>query len=285
MVIKAKSSTIISFWSALICTAIIICAVFDPLFPAKADSNGFSIIMYHHITNDLNKVGDYVIFNEDLEKDFIYLKNAGYKTLSVKDLYAINSGEMELPEKSVMITFDDGQESFYEYAYPLLKKYGFCAVFSIIGKYSELFSEHEDHNIAYSHVTWEQIRKMSESGIVEFGNHSYDMHKNGKAQRHGILKMDGETDELYEKALIADIDKFNSLFKENVGYVPDFFTYPFGKYSDLGAQIIKSKGYSATFTCYEKKNIPLKEKEWLFSLGRYNRSGKTSTENFFKKVL
>jgi peptidoglycan/xylan/chitin deacetylase (PgdA/CDA1 family) len=203
----------------------------------------------------------------------------------VRELLAIDSGEMKLPPKSVMITFDDGQESFYKYAYPLLLKYNFKAVLSVIGKYTEDFSKTDDHNIAYSHVTYNEIEEMIGSGLVEIGNHSYNFHSNSGSGRSGVTKMQGESYEDYEIALKKDINIFNEKFEKNLNYKPNIFTYPFGRYTDETEKIIKDSGFLVAFTCYEKRNVPKINDNWLYRLGRYNRSGKYSTEKFFSKAL
>ena len=199
-------------------------------------------------------------------------------------MLAIEAGEIKLPEKSVMITFDDGQKSFYRYAFPLLKKYNFKAVFSIIGKQTEIYSSSEDDNINYAHVIYDEIKEMVSSGLVEIGNHSYDMHNNN-GKRAGVTKAKGESFQMYKKALEEDIFKFNNLLMKNTGLETKIFTYPFGKFSKETEKIIKDNGFTVAFTCYEIKNVPKQNENWLYRLGRYNRSGKYETENFFKKVL
>ncbi len=285
MILKIRVKNIAYFFFGIVAFCLTVSIVFKPSILAVNDtSESFAIVMYHHISNNPKLTGDYVVTPTELENDFKYLKDRGYKTLSVRDLYSIDKGEMFLPPKSIMITFDDGQESFYEYAFPLLKKYGFCAVLSVIGKYSEQFSAVEDHNVDYSHITFKQIKELLASGIVEIGSHTYDMHSNLKGDRKGVAQGKYESDDMYKKALETDINMFNDLFEKNVEFIPNIFTYPFGVHSEKTKEIIKQNGYFSAFTCYEKRIVPNSKEDWLFYLGRYNRSGKSSTENFFKKL-
>lgn len=275
-----------SYFTVVLCLLITSVSVFsiykEPTVLANSDSMGsFKIIMYHHITEKPERVGDYVISTKKLEEDFNYLKEKGYHTLSIKELYAIEAGEMALPPKSVMLTFDDGQESFYKYAFPLLKKYNFKAVLSVIGIYTEQFSKTEDHNIDYSHITLTELKEISESGLVEIGNHTYNLHNNNGVGRYGVAKNKGETLEQYKKAIKQDADDFNNLVTEHIGFSPKIFTYPFGKYSPETKDILKEIGYTAILTCYEKSNTPNSSEDWLLSLGRYNRPGKKETKQFF----
>ena len=285
MTIKVKKRIIAIFVIAVIFFVSVGKAIVNPEVIALSDSsNGFNIIMYHHITEDKEKIGDYVISTEQLEEDLKYLRDRGYKTLLMRDLYSIDKGEKKLPEKAIMLTFDDGQESFYKYVFPLLKKYNFSAVLSVIGKYTEQFSNINDHNILYSHVTWDQINEMVQSGIVEIGNHSYDMHNNNGVGRSGVTINSGENINDYKKAITGDINTLNSLFEKNLGFAPSFYTYPFGRFSKETENILKERGYMAALTCHEIKNVPHSSRDWLFRLGRYNRSGKINTSEFFKKL-
>lgn len=286
MTLKIKKESILFILTGILCFSICLGIMHKPEVLALSDTSGFfPIIMYHHITNDNSKIGEYTISVKQLKEDFEFLKNKGYTTLSVRDLISIDKGEMELNEKSIMITFDDGQESFYKYAYPLLVEYNFKAVFSVIGKYTEDYSKINDHNVSYSHVTFNELKEMVSSGLVEIGNHSYDMHKNGKNDRQGVTKKAGESLLEYENALKKDTEKYNNIFLENLDFTPQIFTYPFGKVSKESEEIIKKLGFAAAFTCYERKTVPKASDNWLYNLGRYNRSGKYSVNEFFKKVL
>lgn len=283
--VKFKIKTFCVFLSAIILFCSCLTVITFPEVLAQNDVNqSFAVIMYHHISEDENMVGDYVITPEMFENDLKYLKQKGYKSITVRNLYAINNNERTLSPKSIMITFDDGQESFHKYAFPLLKKYGFSAIFSVIGKYTEMYSNINEHNIKYSHVTWEQIKEMGQSGIVEYGNHSYDMHTNSGVGRLGVTQKAGESDEKYKEAVENDIKIYNDLFEKNLGYKPNFYTYPYGRFSKKTEQIIKNNGFYAAFTCYEKRVVPNSSDDWLYNLGRFNRSGKKTTENFFKSI-
>ena len=285
MVVKLNRKSLCFLLTAVLVFTAIVGMIAHPQVLAEKDvTQSFAIVMYHHISADKNRLGNYVISPEQLENDFRYLTERGYQTITVRDLYAIANRQKTLPEKAIMITFDDGQESFYRYAYPLLQKYHFTAVLSLIGRYTEQFSAVDDHNINYSHVTWSEVKEMADSAIVEFGNHSYNMHSNDGVGRIGVTKMKGESSEAYAKALNEDIAEFNRLFEKNVGFIPSIYTYPFGRFSDETAEIIRQNGFSAAFNCFEKRVVPFSDEDWLLYLGRYNRPSGKSSEAFFKKL-
>ena len=177
-----------------------------------------------------------------------------------------------------MITFDDGYESFYEYAFPILKERNCKAVFSIIGRYADEYTESEDHHINYSHCNWMQIDELAGSGLVEIQNHSYDLHTN-EAGKNGSMKVSGEAVSDYEARLHEDIGKMQTLCEDWCGLTPTAFTYPFGSISAEALPVLKVMGFQAALTCLEKINYLTGDPEELFHLNRFNRpAGKSAQQ-------
>ena len=182
-----------------------------------------------------------------------------------------------------MITFDDGYLSFYEYAYPLLQKYNMKAVLSVIGKYSDLYSECNDRNVNYAHVTWDDIKEMSKSGLVEMANHTYDLHTLN--DRKGSTIKSGENDDCYKTMLASDLKTVQNKLKEVTGTSPIAFTYPFGRVCKQSYSIIEEMGFKVSFGCEEKINYIDKENPNLYKLKRFNRAHGKLSESFFKNIL
>ena len=73
--------------------------------------------------------------------------------------------------------------------------------------------------------------------------------------------------------------------REETGYTPTFFTYPFGSICKNSTQILKELGFKGALTCEEIVNeVDFENTDWLFRIGRFNRSGNTTTDAFFKKI-
>ena len=92
------------------------------------------ILMYHNLTNDPSAVTSMTITGERFQEDMEYLEYNGYTPLLSADLIDIRAGKEAMPERPVMITFDDGYRSNYDIAYPILQKTGMKAVIALIGK-------------------------------------------------------------------------------------------------------------------------------------------------------
>lgn len=244
------------------------------------------VIMYHQISRSENNVGKYVISEKELEKDLIYLKENGYRTINVSELTAYAEGKISLEEKCVMLTFDDGYETAFTVLYPLLKKYNMKAVVSVIGYLTEMYTENGDHNDLYSYLDEEEIRILSESDEIEIQNHSFDMHHTEKGKRKGINKLHGEKFEEYKKALTDDIGKEQRELLKITGKLPKAMFYPFGECCEDTLKICKSLGFKATFTCEEKINtVTPYRAESLYNLGRFNRSGTVKSSDFWSRIL
>ena len=109
------------------------------------------IIMYHSILK--SQSGDYIVHPDDLA----YISSKGYTTITMTDLINYVYKDTPLPKKPIIITFDDGHYNNLGYAVPLLKKYNMKAVVSIVGKYTDTFSNSDEANLNYGYLRWKDI--------------------------------------------------------------------------------------------------------------------------------
>ncbi len=240
------------------------------------------IIMYHSVLKNQSAAGKYVVSPQTIEQDLKYLKDNGYTSILSGELIDYVKNGVPLPEKPVMITLDDGYLNNLTYVLPLLEKYDMRAVISVVGKYTEQFSEEEDHNPNYSHFSWDDIKTCVDSGRIEIGNHTYNMHSQG--ERRGAMKKRSESIEEYEKILSEDVLRTQNLLEQNCGIVPKIFTYPYGAVSDASVEIIKKLGFELSLGCCEKVNEISQREDSLYLLCRFNRPSFISTEEFMKKI-
>ncbi len=253
----------------------------DVLAVKREDKVEVPILMYHSILRSTNTHGNYIISEAAFESDLKYLKDNGYTTVVMQDLIDYVHSGKALPEKPVVLTFDDGYFNNYSYAFPLLQKYKSKAVLSIIGYYTDLYTKTPDENPSYSHVTWKDVKKMMESGLVEMQNHSYNLHTTDKG-RNGSKKKKGESAAQYKAMLTEDLGKLQDSFKANVNYTPNTFTYPFGSVSNASFDIIKEMGFKASLSCESGMNTITRDPESLYMLKRYLRTPKKSAESILK---
>lgn len=285
MVFKIKKQYIVF----TIFTVLIISSVlwFLPFTTNAEEIDGIKIpiIMYHQITKKTSRTGKYSVLYSQFEDDMKYIKSKGYTTINMTDLIEFVNGKKALPEKPIIITFDDGFESIYTYIYPLLKEMNMCGVASIVGEYADFFTENPDHNVTYSYMDWNQIKELTKTDVIEIQNHSYDLHKN-HTERHGISIKSNEDISTYNTEVGNDIKKMQNTMKEKTNYTPNTLTFPYGAYKKETILLTKSLGFDAALLCEERVNIIKQgDTEALYHLGRYNRPSDISAEKFFTNIL
>jgi peptidoglycan/xylan/chitin deacetylase (PgdA/CDA1 family) len=185
------------------------------------------ILMYHYISTPPNihdpiRV-DLSVTPDMFESQLRYLISHKYHTITLDQAYAAIQGNGLLPPNPVVLTFDDGYRDFYEQAFPLLKKYQLKASVYIVTNFT--------NNPAY--VTWDMIRQMSDSGLIEIASHALD---------HPDLRTKNSVD------LAVELQHSKQLLEEHTGKVVDSFCYPYGAYDARVLEAVHSAGYIGATT-------------------------------------
>ena len=178
------------------------------------------VLNYHQVDNKNNPLA---IPIADFDAQMKYLADSGCVTITPDELYAGLNGEIELPEKPVLITFDDGYIDNYTNAFPILKKYGLRATIFIIPAFTS-------SNPAY--MTWEQLKEM-EAGGITIESHTF---------HHPKLE------ELPDDEIRSELLNSKTTLEENLGHPIEFLAYPTGTYNLHIAGIAQDVGYKGAFT-------------------------------------
>lgn len=250
---------------------------------AREQSEGIMlpVIMYHQVSDNSRLWGKYVVPPSTLREDFEYLRRCGCNPVSLKTVLLYTKGLCDLPPNPVVITFDDGQRSFLTKVVPLLAEFGYPAVVSPVGSLTELYTENGDTDDRYAYLNRLDIKKLSELGFAEIGNHSYDMHTLGA--RRGMGRKSGENLSDYREAIVTDLSKMQNLMLECTGSRPYILTYPYGIASAATEEAALTLGFTVTLTCREEVNYVCRGGS-LISLGRFNRPYGVSAEKFFSDI-
>jgi len=182
------------------------------------------IITYHKISNR-KEFGLTTVSKHKFETQMKYLYSHGYNTIRLKDL----SQEAKLPEKPVIITFDDGYENIYLNAIPVLKKYNFKAVIFIVANYIGHYNTWEAMQFQqkYMHLTEDQIRRLRDEGH-EIGSHS---------------KMHNHLPTLSGNKLIDEIKGSKIKLEKLLDKKISSFCYPYGRFNEKIVNLVKEAGY------------------------------------------
>ena len=237
------------------------------------------ILMYHQVRN--SDLGKDVISPYEFESDLKYLSKNNYTTITMAQLIDYVYYGDALPDNPIILTFDDGYLSTYQNVFPLLKKYDSKIVLSIIGKSTDDFSKVVDNHV-YAHLTWDQLKEMKDTGLVEIQNHSYNLHKISN-YRYGCCQMSNEPLCDYEQLLGDDVMKLQDRTQSVLNYTPNTFTYPYGRYNNNTENILKKLGFKATLSITFGVNLVSKDSpDTLYGLKRICRSHNASLDKLLK---
>lgn len=241
------------------------------------------VLLYHHLDENEDHWGPYAIPPRQFEYDLQYLVKNNYEAVTLNEIIDFVYHQGKLPAKPVLITFDDGYTSNYAYAWPLLKKYNMKAVINIIGILSDQESAASDHNVSYSYLTWDQIIEMQESGVIEFGNHTYDLHNNNRTFQ-GIKKRKTESIKEYQERLTEDLELTQKKLMTACGSPALCFAFPFGIQEEHALPILDELGFQVTLCSHQVYNVLTRNQDCLRPLGRFNRPAGINTVDFFARL-
>lgn len=271
-------------YSMLLTVTVALVLVSGPIpAPVSAEAGiPLPIIMYHSLLHDATRASKYVSTPETLIADLTYLQAHGYTTVLPSQVIAYARGEGELPERPVMLTFDDGYLNNLLYLPEVLEQYDAYALVSIVGDYAQRFTDVADPNPNYAHMTWDELNDLVACKRIELGNHSYSMHYQG--HRMGAMRIRGEDDAQFRAVFTADVQKMQDALLRHCATAPAVYAYPYGFIDRDGDDILRDLGFSMSLSCYELTSRISRDPLSLWSLGRYNRSGSLSTADFMKKI-
>jgi peptidoglycan/xylan/chitin deacetylase (PgdA/CDA1 family) len=195
------------------------------------------ILVYHHVVPGHASPVLYVT-PEAFEQQLKYLQSGGYRSVSFADLADCLEYGAPLPERPVIISFDDGWENQFQYGFPLLQKYGFSATFFVVTGYL-------DHP---NFMTVDQLKTMIAAGMV-IGDHS---------RTHPALPSIGNPQRLKD-----EIAGSKAWLEAQLGIAIDTFAYPYGSYTQATVAAVKAARYRTARTVDSGTHAALDNMETL----------------------
>ncbi|MBR7092543.1 MAG: polysaccharide deacetylase family protein [Clostridia bacterium] len=250
---------------------------------ARQPGTQLRVVMYHGLTQKKSETGRYVIEADLFRRDLEYFRRSGYTVVSMQQVYDAVAGSRPLPERAVLLTFDDGLYSVYLYAYPLLEEYDACLLFAPIGRVTDQYTDSRDRNPSYAYCGWQELREMQRSGRVEIAGHSYDCHSIGQGAQ-GIAPRRGETQAAWRLRIAADLGRMQQTAVQQLGAAPRVFVYPFGAVPPEGDALLREAGFTATFGCESRMNFITQDPACLYKLGRWLRPPHTDSAAFYRSI-
>ena len=222
----------------------------------------------HYINGEINSM---IVLKEDFEQQMDYLHDNDYVTLTLKELYLFLTNEIEIPEKSVVLTFDDGYKDNFVEAYPILKMHDFNAVnFIITGSITKRV-----YPFTPEHVQYFSLKELNKgSDVFEYQSHTYSYHLreiNNNNQSQSYLY--SRTNEQVFEDIKISVHHLNG---ENLA-----FAYPYGEYLPSTIEIVKELGFKMAFTV---ENRVATRDDHLYEIPRYSVFYNTTFEEFKEYV-
>jgi peptidoglycan/xylan/chitin deacetylase (PgdA/CDA1 family) len=228
---------------------------------ALADQVRVPILMYHYVSklppNPDRYRRDLTVSPENFKAQLQFLADAGYHTVTLTDLYLYLTQSYPLPEKPVVLTFDDGYRDAYEVVFPLLLDYGFTGTFFVLAT--------PPHFEWSEYMTWAQIEEMSDAGM-DIQAHGRD-HVDLRGRSYDYL--------VYQTLGIQEA------IQQHTGRLPRFFCYPSGRRDADVVAVLKSAGYWGAVTT-EWGQTHTREK--LFEMPRLRVRGADTLESFIDRL-
>lgn len=189
------------------------------------------VLMMHVVCDEMpedKSLSGLYITKDMLEEYLKYFQEKGYSVVTLDEAYNIFKNDVNVDNNKLLVyTFDDGYMDNYTKGFPILKKYNTKFNLNVIARYTD---EKYDN-----YLTWEQIKEMNESGLMELGNHTYDSHiyiEDYKGDSVPILKarLVEETEEERKKRILSDLTKADEYisFRGNNGEKINIMAYPYG---------------------------------------------------------
>lgn len=227
----------------------------------------FLILNYHDIVSPAKiatAFNSMDVSEKNFKRHLDWLKKHGYKMISVQNIFDASAGKYTLPDKAVLLTFDDGYQSFYSKVFPLLKKNHYPATIALVGAWMD--GQHKPGDIDKPLLTWDQVKALQQSGLVEIASHSYDLHHGIAANPQGNTQAAAvthqydpvnaryETDQHYRERIRAELLKSSEFIFQHTGRRPRVMVWPYGEYNHLAVDVSIHAGMPMTMGLVDGAN-------------------------------
>jgi peptidoglycan/xylan/chitin deacetylase (PgdA/CDA1 family) len=211
-------------------------AFLGPQFPAAEPvaNQGFKIpiLVYHHIGPLPEGAGmvrqDMTVSKEDFEMQVAWLKGQGYESATLEQILKYQKGQGSLPDKPVVLTFDEGFEDTLSNAPEILKRYGFVGSFAVVTQFPGFKYEDKVYG------TWKQVKQASALGM-EIISQTQDY-------------FDGTDEKIGDTIFLRNLSDARKDIKDNVGKETKILAYPYGRYGARLIEKAKAAGYEMGLT-------------------------------------
>ena len=230
------------------------------LFCGNALAAGVTVLTYHDIIADPGK-DKYSVSLKNFESQLQYLKQNNYHPVSLGQFIQASKGEATLPSQAVLLTFDDGLISYRDNVVPILEKYGYPSVLSIVTGWVDGIEQPDEYRGKL--LSWDDLRQLQKSRLIEIVSHSHNLHHwitsspqrfqapAGITHRYDSRTHTYENESAFETRIRDDLLTTRRRFRQMLGHSPAALTWPYGAYDAVTMKIAKSVGFEYQLTLDE----------------------------------
>jgi peptidoglycan/xylan/chitin deacetylase (PgdA/CDA1 family) len=228
------------------------------LAPARA-AERFASVAFHEVVDHKGDLDDEAVTVDRLIGFFEWLRANRWTAISLDDVGAARRGEKTLPERSILITFDDGYRSLYTRVFPLVLAYRIPIVAALVGSWMDaapgsLVNYGRQHVPRERFLSWDEACEMAQSGLVEFASHSHDLHHGVLGNPQGNELPAGntrtytpghgyETEAQFRRRIGDDLTRSRELLANRLGRAPRAIAWPYGRYNGIGLDEARKAGF------------------------------------------
>ncbi|MFM8332327.1 MAG: poly-beta-1,6-N-acetyl-D-glucosamine N-deacetylase PgaB [Candidatus Methylumidiphilus sp.] len=224
--------------------------------------DGFIALSYHDVKDAVARdasAGQTAVSVENLKLQFAWLRQQGYRVVGVDELLAARAGRKPLPNKAVLLTFDDGYASFHSKVLPLLRQYHYPALLAIVGAWLDDGPRPAEAPPREALLTWAQVAALSRSGLVEIASHSDGLHQGilgnpqGNPQPAGTTRAYDprtgryESDTAYARRIGLEMRAAAATLARHTGKPPRVMVWPYGEANRPLLDAAAAVGMTVTF--------------------------------------
>lgn len=243
-------------------------------------ANRFLVLAYHDVEDGGADQRYLSVRTAALNDQIAWLLRNNYRPVSVQQILDARNGGAPLPPKAVLLTFDDGYSSFYTRVWPLLEAYKVPALWAPVGSWVDAPANQQVDfgglmTPRSKFATWDMVREVSRSPLVEIGSHTWNSHYGSQANPQGSSlpaaanrlynKATGqyESEEQFRQRIDADVSRISAKLTEVTGKAPRAWVWPYGEANGTALAIAQKHGYQLGFTLergladiHDLSNIP-----------------------------
>jgi len=221
------------------------------------------------------------------ERQMEYMTRRGYHTVTLDELNEWQLGRRTLPPKPVVITFDDADRSVYDYAFPILKRYGMKATVFVVTAHVGTRWRGVDV------LGWAELREMHDSGVFAIESHTHDMHYkvNERSDATPVFlasfdQAQPTTDAANWRDMVrTDLISSHDAIRKNIGHAPRYLAWPYGFGSGRANRVAAEAGFMRTCSLHLAPNVRIGSKAptpdaGSFEIPRYTVTARTSLRSF-----